>query len=47
METAPARMISKAQTVAKMGLLMKKSTKPALPLSSGGPLQIAPLLRSQ
>src|ERR1700719_4232064 len=30
METAPARMISRAQTVAKIGRLMKKSTKPAL-----------------
>ena len=37
METAPARIISRAQTVAKMGLLMKKSTKLALPLSGGGP----------
>jgi hypothetical protein len=27
MQTAPARMISSAQTVAKIGRLMKKSTK--------------------
>src|ERR1700736_4392312 len=32
METAPARIISRAHTVAKIGLLMKKSTKLALPL---------------
>src|SRR6476646_521167 len=32
-ETAPARMISKAQTVAKMGRRMKKSTKWDLPCS--------------
>jgi hypothetical protein len=31
-ETAPARMISSAQTVAKIGRRMKKSTKEALPL---------------
>ena len=28
METAPAKMISRAHTVAKIGRLMKKSTKP-------------------
>jgi hypothetical protein len=33
MHTAPARIISRAQTVAKIGRLMKKSTKPAHPLS--------------
>jgi len=32
METAPARMISNAQTVAKMGRRMKKSTKVDLAL---------------
>jgi len=32
MQTAPARMISSAQTVAKIGRRMKKSTKEALPL---------------
>src|SRR5277367_1261643 len=32
MQTAPARIIRSAHTVAKIGLLMKKSTKPAHPL---------------
>src|SRR6266404_2675591 len=32
METAPARIISRAHTVAKIGRLMKKSTKSTLPL---------------
>src|SRR4029077_9668137 len=31
METAPAKMISRAHTVAKIGRLMKKSTKPSRP----------------
>src|ERR1700685_3317088 len=36
MHTAPARIISRAQTVAKIGRLMKKSTKSARPLLAGG-----------
>jgi hypothetical protein len=32
METAPAKMIRRAHTVAKIGRLMKKPTKPTRPL---------------
>jgi hypothetical protein len=43
MQTAPARIISRAHTVAKIGRLMKKSTKPALllwPRPQSGPYNL-------
>src|ERR1700734_2715969 len=48
MQTAPARMINRAQTVANTGLWIKKSTKRTLPFAStaGVPAQLHMLLSS-